>query len=214
MNLTRLLSLPESRSKAYIIGLMFPLIKKIDRLGKTYFVGGVNHNSNMISAEDLTKHWSRMIDLFNVDGLVNQIEVTNNSNLENVKKVGFSVLIEIDNFNIQQEVQVSLEKILNSSKADVIKHFIKGCFDGRSSIDNTTGFIAVDVDRDTKKQNLIADIIHRQGISVNLNQRTQNHPKNDQIRIVRTDRRKFFDEIGFLSEARKKLLIENINRLS
>jgi hypothetical protein len=90
--------------------------------------------------------------------------------------------------------------------------FVRGCFDGRSSFDTSRHYLSLDVDRDHQKQNLIVSIIGSLGISVDLNQRDKDHPKNEQIRIVPQNLRLYMTKVGFYSVRREEIISNYLNK--
>ena len=125
-------------------------------------------------------------------------------------KKGFSLLVEKNDNDFIGILDRIVEIISNSESIDVKKYFIRGCFDGRSSYDTTSGYLSIDVDRDYNKQDKIKNIINNFDIDVNLNQRDLLHPKNDQIRIQRRNLDDFMNKIGFFS-GRRIAIIMNRN---
>lgn len=207
MVLSKLCSGEINKSKAYVLGLTFPLTvtKKIE--GKEYLLGRINHNHGMINNEQLFTHYSNIDDMLKEDQMEREIIIKDNKGLSS--KRGFTILTEIDSSNYQ-EIMLDAVKRIQQGPESIKKYFVMGCFDGRASMDNTTGFIAIDVDRNYSKQEVIDKIISNLDIGVNLNQRADNHRKNDQIRIKKTDREKYLNDIGFLSVKRTELLKKNI----
>lgn len=202
---------------AYITGLCFPLYKTISILHKTYIVGSINHNSNMINSSDLAEHYNSVLKLINMYFGVGKIKILSNQNDEqNISsKKGFSVLIEQNGKNDGECLKLLSEistKILSSS-IEIKKEFAKGCFDGRSSWDTTAHYLSLDVDRDYSRQDLIVKIIESLGIGININRRDINHPKNDQIRIKKDSVKKFISTIGLYSKCRTNLVENGINHI-
>ena len=199
---------------AYIIGLSIPLYKEKLLVGENYIIGAVNHNANMITEEEIAIHFKSVNSLFE-EYLPNSDDflVYNQSPIYGTiqPKKGFSVIIEKD-VEIYSKLVEYAKQILN--KPENIKvAFVKGCFDGRSSFDTSRHFLSIDVDRNHNVQKVIEDIINSLGITVNLNQREYNHPKNDQVRIVPQSLRRYMVKVGFYSERRRKIVQDFLNTL-
>ncbi|HHX69055.1 MAG TPA: hypothetical protein GX708_13525 [Gallicola sp.] len=210
MDIKQLESSVLDNAVAYMVGLTFPLYKTILINGKEYIVGSVNHNSNMISHEDLASHYKIVLRLLagkNVKLLANQNEDQNISS-----KKGFSVLIEKTGVSNEECLQLLLNvtKKISRSSVDLKKEFARACFDGRSSWDTTAHYLSIDVDRDYNRQDAIIEIIESIGIEINVNRREINHQKNDQIRIKKNSIDKFMSEIGLYSFCRTKLINQGL----
>lgn len=195
---------------AYILGLIYPLYKEKTILSKSFLVGAINHQPGMISDEDLAEHFKRVKDLFDKYLENNYVQISaNQTNEYSVSpKAGFSILIEKTNATKDECLDILDDKIQDLKLCDdeCRKHFVRGCFDGRSSFDTTTHYISVDVDRDELRQNQIEEIINSVGIDVNINRRGEGHPKNDQIRVQKNCGEKFMRIIGFYSKRRTDIV--------
>ena len=211
MNISLLASLPISKSIAYVLGLMFPLvkIKSIPLLdNKSYLIGPVNHNKNMITDDQLAAHFKSVRHLLITDDNTKDILIKDNQVNKIQSKRGFSILIETGEKTSAEcdAILFSLvEKIQNSSE-EIKKEFVCGCFDGRSSWDTTSGYLSIDVDRNSRKHELIKNIIESLNINVNVNAREPDYNKNDQIRIKPDSLKQFMKEIGLYSVCRTELV--------
>ena len=200
-------SLPYSNGVAYVLGLVYPLFKVQELTAgsrcQSYLIGSVNHNPGHITHEDLKNHH------LSVSELLRPIDsglIYDNSVYHITRKQGFSVILAIgDSTESASKVLIS-EKVkgLQCQGLETKKYFVRGCFDGRSSFDKTTGMLAIDVDRDITKQNIIYEIALSIGIDLNLNQRGSGHPKNDQIRVKKSSLAKYNSKIGFYSTYRER----------
>ena len=199
---------------AYILGLIYPLYKEKDILTKSFLIGAINHQPGMINDEDLAVHFKSVKDLFDKYLGDNSVQITaNQTDKYSVSpKAGFSILIEKTNFTKEECLGILDKKIqdLELSDDESRKHFVRGCFDGRSSFDTTTHYISIDVDRDELRQNQIERIINNVGLDVNINRRGVGHPKNDQIRIQKNCGEKFIKTIGFYSKRRTDIVSKYI----
>lgn len=199
---------------AYIIGLALPLYKEKLLRDRTYIIGAVNHNANMITEEEIALHFMSVNSLFeeylpNADDslIYNQSPIYGTIQ----PKKGFSVIIEKD-VDIYSNLVECSKQILYKPE-DIRVAFVKGCFDGRSSFDTSRHYLSIDVDRDHDMQEIIKGIINSLGIFVNLNQREYDHPKNDQVRIEPHSLGKFMMKVGFYSERRRKIIQNYLNSL-
>lgn len=199
---------------AYIIGLALPLYKEKRLRGEDYIIGAVNHNANMITEEEIALHFMSVNNL--IDEYLQSADdclVYNQSPIYGTiqPKKGFSVILEKD-IDIYSKLIESVTHILDKSE-EIRVAFVKGCFDGRSSFDTSRHYLSIDVDRRHNLQEIIRDVINSLGISVNLNQREYNHPKNDQIRIEPQSLRKYIVKVGFYSERRRTIIQDYLNSL-
>ncbi len=194
---------------AYSVGLIYPLIKVVTYESKEYVAGQINHHGNMITDEELSSHFNQ-VHSFLSQYISNDLLLLGNLSNRLGNKKGFSLLVEKNDNDFIGILDRIVEIISNSESIDVKKYFIRGCFDGRSSYDTTSGYLSIDVDRDYNKQDKIKNIINNFDIDVNLNQRDLLHPKNDQIRIQRRNLDDFMNKIGFFS-VRRIAIIMNRN---
>ena len=206
MNISELESCSINPAVAYILGLVYPLYKEKDILTKSFLVGAINHQPGMINDEDLAVHFKSVKDLFDKELGDSKVQITaNQTDKYSVSsKAGFSILIEKTNVSKNECLKILDKKIQELKLSDIVNriHFVRGCFDGRSSFDTTTHYISIDVDRDEIRQNQIEEIINSVGLDVNINRRGEGHPKNDQIRIQKNCGEKFMKTIGFYSKRR------------
>lgn len=214
MNIYELENYEINPAIAYALGLIYPLYKEKQLNDKKYIVGSVNHNPNMITLEEINKHFLKVYELFDKYIRTNNIEIKTNKCTEYTlsSKKGFSILIENTNVEEEKCIKIMTKKVeqIKDSTDDIKKQFVKGCFDGRSSWDKTGHFLSIDVDRDSQKQNLIAQIIESLGIEINVNTRGDGHDKNDQIRIKRNSLELYMQEINFYSIRRANIINEVI----
>jgi hypothetical protein len=208
MNVKDLCSLNFNHAKAYILGMIYPLYKKIEYDNKNVLLGSVNHNNNMINVDDLVGHFQKIIRLLKKYNIPSNI-IKNNDQLKGVMKKGFSIVIEANDPEFDNLINKEIDKIIKET-TEIKKYFLIGCFDGRSSYDKTAKYLSVDIDRDYIKQDKIKEIAESLGIDINLNRRDCNHKKNDQMRIKRDSLKKFFNSIGLLSIRRSNILKEEI----
>lgn len=201
-----------TESVAYMIGLMYPFCKTKEILGSTYVVGSINHNANMITQDDIIKHYQKIGKLMKTHEITSKIEIKANKKKGDYSistKEGFSLLLQIDGQSFEEILQIFHKlttQIKDCEQINIKQNFACGCFDGRSSYDKTTGYLSLDVDRDHPRQTLIKEILTSLGISANLNQRDTNHKKNDQIRIDKASVKDFMDKIGLYSVKRTEII--------
>lgn len=224
---------PMSPTIAYIVGMILPLYKEKSLGATTYIVGSVNHNPSPrseilespntslsdISEAEIGQHFKIINNLLN--GLEVRILANRNDYGSISSKKGFSILIE-KGTKTSDECKLILKKRLaeiSNSSGEIKCNFIKGCFDGRSSIDcnkdrKIIRYFSVDVDRDHQLQDNISEIADSIGISLNLNRRDIEHRKNDQIRIKQEAFLLYEEKVGFFSPFRgRQLSNANKNRL-
>lgn len=229
MTIEQLNNLEMSTVVAYIVGMTLPLYKEKELNGTCYIVGAVNHNPRpqgiaednlrYVSEVDLLEHFS-IVNTF-VNGTTPQdsqnfLLLANRNEYGSISsKKGFSILIEKGNKSTEECKNILLSKLesISNNSTDIKCSFIKGCFDGRSSIDwgneNDEGFravryISVDVDRNYNLQTMIKSIAASINIELNLNQRNNGHSRNDQIRITPNSFESFFSQCAFFSPFRNR----------
>lgn len=196
---------------AYVIGLIFPFYKTgKDNKGNEFVKGCVNYNS--VTEEALAAHFRSVLALLNENNLSSLQLLSNKQEEFSVSpKKGFSVLIYKENQKDDKCLDILLKKVNEIKKSEnpqIQKEFMKGCFDGRGSFDTTMHFLSIDTDRDYERQNLIKEIFAQSNIDLNLNQRSMDYDKHDQIRIRPKDLQYFLNKIG-LFNVMKKRQIEN-----
>lgn len=191
---------------AYLIGLVYPLIKEVKYKGINHLAGQVNHQSNMVTDAELTTHFKLIYDFLSTHIPEGFLLLSNLENKLSTKK-GFSILIESDSV-CNNDILNKIVEIIRNSDLEIKKYFVRGCFDGRSSYDKSSGYLSIDVDRDYSKQAVIKEIIASFDIDVNINPRDSDHKKNDQIRIQRKSLKDFISKIGLFSLRRNKILLD------
>lgn len=199
-----------NKGLAYVLGLIYPLYKTKRLEDKEYILGCVNHNSNMITLDEINIHFLAVRKLLNKYIKSTPILMKTNKCQQYTlsPKEGFSILIE----NKGESKEACLEKMTNrvseirNSTDEIKKEFVKGCFDGRASWDTTSHFLSIDVERNSELKHLIKEIIESLGIQVNLNERGEGHSKNDQIRIKSGSINKYMENINFYSAARANIV--------
>lgn len=208
-----------TESVAYTVGLMYPLLKVKNLFNSRYVVGCINHNSDMITPDEIVQHYNKIAALMSAYDITEKIELKANKVREKYSispKEGFSVILELDKETYQDVLDVFKSIVMdikNTNDAKIKKQFVRGCFDGRSSYDKTAGYLSLDVDRDHDKQKFIKEIIESLGIkNVNLNQRDINHNKNDQIRIKSSSLGTFMDVVGLYSVRRTTIVNTALGR--
>ncbi len=227
-NLVDIQNVGWNSGKAYILGLVYPklsIAKIEDDLDGYYLVGLVSHNANQIDETELTSHF------LNVTKLIGESELNKSILLRNIKdfklmnrrskvfrrsgKSGFGVLLKIKTINSDlddflNDINDTLNEIIKTIPSDYIDWFIAGTIDGRSSYDTTTNYIALDIDRDYEKQDILERILERSKYKYNLNKRDLYHEKEDQLRYDGSERERIINKIPLLSECRKKKIKESI----
>lgn len=215
MKISEFFNLGINPATSYVLGLSFPLLKIKEVDNGYYILGSVNHNPNMITDQEITKHFMEVSKLLNEHLkciALDMVLVYNNSPIYGKlqPKKGFSVVMEIDMPNYKN-LMFDMAKQLIDAPEECRVYFTRGCFDGRSSFDTTRHFLSIDVDRDIPRQNLIAKIIRSIGLDVDLNQRGQYYDKNDQIRIVPQKLRTYMTKVGFYSYRRHDIVNDYLN---
>ena len=211
MNIVELRDCEVNRGLAYVLGLIFPLYKTKTVFSKDFVLGCVNHNLNMVTQNDLTAHFQsvyRLLENTFPKGTAPQIRANKTNEYSISSKAGFSVLIEKCGNTDESCLEILSQKVSEISAAalNVRQEFVKGCFDGRSSWDTTYRLLALDVDRDYIRQDLILSIMDSVDVSYNINRREHNHPKNDQIRMKKDSVNNFLNTIGMYSVCRFNII--------
>jgi hypothetical protein len=202
---------------AYALGLIYPLYKEKVLNGREYILGGVNHNSGKVTQSQLADHYKAVFELFAKNNLSSTLTLKTNKCPEYTitAKEGFTVLIDKTNVEKEQCLTILTKKVKEISVAEknIKTEFVKGCFDGRSSFDTTYHFLALDVDRNYGRQDLIIHIIESLQIELNVNRREINHSKNDQIRIKPANLLYYISNIGMYSSCRKQIIEKALHTL-
>lgn len=194
---------------SYILGLSCPMLKIKQIRGDYYILGSVNHNPNMITDQEIAIHFMEVSNLLNqyISDPLDMILVYNNSPVYGKlqSKRGFSVVMQLDIDDYKERMEAMVVDLQNASEECRIQ-FTRGCFDGRSSFDTTRHFLAIDVDRDHHRQDVIAAIVESLGIELNINRREPGYDKNDQIRILPQKLSRYMQKVGFYSARRHKII--------
>ena len=194
---------------SYILGLSYPMLKIKQIRDDYYILGSVNHNPNMITDQEIAIHFMDVTNLLNqyISDPLDMILVYNNSPIYGKlqSKQGFSVIMQIDVDDYKEKMEAMTVELQNASEECRIQ-FTRGCFDGRSSFDTTRHFLAIDVDRDHHRQDIIAAVIESLGIELNINRREPGYDKNDQIRILPKKLTRYMQKVGFYSVRRHKII--------
>lgn len=202
---------------AYALGLIYPLYKEKVLNGCEYILGSVNHNSGKVSQSQLADHYKAVFELFAKNNLSTALTLKTNKCPEYTitAKEGFTVLIDKTNVDKEQCLDILTKKVkdISISNKTIKTEFVKGCFDGRSSFDTTYHFLALDVDRNYERQDLIIEITQSLQIELNVNRREINHAKNDQIRIKPTNILYYITNIGTYSSCRKQIIEKALHTL-
>lgn len=218
MNIEELKNYSVNPAISYCLGLIYPLYKPQKFNGKNYVIGSINHNPGKVTQTELAEHYRSVIELFDNFLVPNTILIkTNKSDEYKISpKEGFSILIESGNLSENEVLEILTNKIKEIKESDETtrKEFVRGCFDGRSSWDNTAHFLSIDVDRAYDRQDLVIEIIKGFGIELNINRRDCNHKKNDQLRIKFDSLSLFMDKIGLYSSCRKNIIQNALLKLS
>ena len=128
-------------------------------------------------------------------------------------KHGFGVLLKIINSDLDDflnDINNDLNEIMKTIPSDYIDYFIAGTIDGRSSYDKTTNYIALDIDRDYEKQDILERTLEKSKYKYNLNKRSLDHKKEDQLRYDGSERERIINQIPLLSECRKNKIKESL----
>lgn len=209
MKISEFFKLGINPATSYVIGLSFPLLK-IKSIDDEYFIlGSVNHNSNMITDQEIAIHFMEVSKLLNqyLGTQLDMILVYNNSPIYGKlqPKQGFSIVMQLDCNDYIKEMTKMVIHLKEASEECRIQ-FTRGCFDGRSSFDTSRHFLSIDVDRDHQRQYIIAEVIKSLGIELDLNQREKDYDKNDQIRIIPQKLPLFMSKVGFYSVRRNNII--------
>lgn len=216
MNIQELKSAKMNRALAYALGLIYPLYKEKRLNAHDYILGCVNHNSGKVTQDELNAHYRDVYKMFTecMGAKAPLLKANKTVDYTISPKEGFTVLIDKTNVSEKECIDILTEKVkeIKNSEMDIKKEFVKGCFDGRSSWDTSRHYLALDVDRDYDRQDLIIEIVESTGVDLNVNRRDLDHPKNDQLRIKPDSLHSFMSYIGLYSICRRKL-VENGLRL-
>lgn len=200
---------------SYILGLSYPLLKIKQIRGDFFILGSVNHNSNMITDQEIAVHFMEVSKLLSeyMNDPLDLILVYNNSPIYGKlqSKQGFSIVMQLDIDDYEGQMKEMVIKLRNASEECRIQ-FTRGCFDGRSSFDTTRHFLAIDVDRDHNRQDIIAAVIETLGIGLDINRREKNHEKNDQIRIIPNRLALYMRKVGFYSVRRHNIITSYLQK--
>lgn len=202
---------------AYVLGLIYPLYKVKHIFGSDFIIGAINHNSGMITQDEINEHFRAVFELLKEYNMEKYILIkTNKSNDYSITpKKGFSVLIDKGKINDENTTDLLTAKVkeIENSNYEIKTSFVRGCFDGRSSWDTTAHFLSIDVDRDYERQDLIVSIMESCGLIININRRGYGHTKNDQIRIKPNSIISFMTNIGLYSTCRTKLILKGVGEI-
>lgn len=200
---------------AYILGMIYPLYTTKKLNGKQYILGSVNHNT--VLQEEIDEHYLVIYNMLKNYIGENKIELKTNKCADYTisRKKGFSMLIENTNVPDEKCIEIMTKRVkeIKDSSDEVKIEFVKGCFDGRSSWDKKAYLLSVDVARNYEIQDLIQEIIKSLGIDFNVNRRSEDHPKHDQIRIKKNSIKYFMEKINLYSVCRRKIIENAINNI-
>lgn len=190
---------------AFVLGLIYPLYKTgKTKESKEFIKGCVNYNE--ISVEELATHFKLVMNFLEKNNIENIDLKSNKQPAYSISpKRGFSVLIWKENESDEKCLEILTKKVFeieSINQIEIKNAFARGCFDGRSSFDTSRHFLALDVDRDYYRQDLIKSIFKQIDIDLNINRREMNHKKNDQLRIRPKDLSKLIKNICLFSNTR------------
>lgn len=208
-----------TKEVAYFLGLLM-CDEKVQIAGETYWVALVRHNRPSVSVEQLTAHYEYVMQIatiidkqeyLHMDDFYRDQGIGLNIFLRRMR--GFGVIFKQTNpiYNMDNLVADIRAQLLSSSE-DVVRAFLVGVFDGRSSpdINSNTGRIRY-IPTDWSNYNagqLVEDALRLIGINgINNNsprerENTGNLPRRPQLRIRATDATIFLERVGFLSDSR------------
>lgn len=216
MTVQELENIPMSPALAYVLGLIFPLYKEVLNDYGSMILGCVSHNpqpnktpNKVITADQLRLHWSRVYDLLNDIPKLQQSMKKNDSEIfrgAKLKPWGFSLFIQKNNIGTSAAKKIIHQRVDEISKtavrSDIKKMFIRGCFDGRSSVDDNAGLLAVDMNLNEADLSMLNSIMNEFNLKMSNNHRNDSDPRNFQFRIKRESLRIFRNMIGLFSERR------------
>ena len=221
MTLDEFIELEINPAKAFILGMIFPLYtEKTAKNGKRYILGQVRHNAKHISEDDLLEHHKLIKRFLKEFEIAEKIQVVANQteefgNLSGPLR-GFTLLIEKEE---KESESSSFERIFNLVKEidnendELKKYFVKGVFDGRSSMDTNSHLIVVDYNLEGEAAEIFSSIVSSLGFDLVPNKRHEGEGRNAQFRIKTSGLSKFNNEIGFFSVRRQKYLNDMLREL-
>lgn len=221
MTLDEFVVLKMTPAKAFILGMVFPLYtEKTAKNEKRYILGQVRHNAKYISEDDLLEHHKLIKKFLREYDLAEKIQVVANQteemgNLSGALR-GFTLLIEKEE---SESDSTSFEKIFNLVKKidnesnEIKKYFVKGIFDGRSSMDTNSHLIVVDYNLEGEAAETFSSIVGSLGFDLVPNKRHEGEGRNAQFRIKTNSLAKFNNEIGFFSVRRQNYLNDMLRKL-
>ena len=216
MTITEFCDLKQSPAVAYVLGLIFPSCKILEKRNQVIVLGCVSYHSQpnknpdkCVTVEQITMHWNRVYDFLEATPVLLQSIRHNNDDLfkgAHLKK-GFSIYFDINEglttADVKHILSNKVQDVLSSNNREIQKFFLRGCFDGRSSVDDKSGLLALDIDlsqNDLDLLNRIADIF---GLQRSNNARNVHESRAFQYRIKKESLSTFYNEIGFFSERRR-----------
>lgn len=215
-------SLPWTKSKAYLLGLMYPRldIGILDDVSNFVIVGTVAHQNDSVTKEQINEHIFSLSELLSADGLGLDFPIRFNDDIKFFKsngqyrksgKAGFSVVLNSDVGKSKDGDYNSLSDRFNkylmiqvqNVPVNMINSFIAGTIDGHSSFDKTRYLVATDIDRDEKKQNILEALLLKSSVSAEINHREgrSDSSKSDQLRYSKKSL-SILSNIGLLSSKR------------
>lgn len=191
---------------AYICGMAFPLFREKDFGNKKYMLASVNHQPHYVNQEEIAGHFQAINRFLRENNLNDKIDVrTNKSPLGNISaKEGFSILIETTGFTDKQVFGVLENRVreISRSTPEIKKYFIRGCFDGRGSVDTNSKLLALDINLSEENLHVLESIVASYGLELSNNSRHDGESRNFQFRIKKNSLHEFNDKIGLFSVKR------------
>ncbi len=182
----------------------------------TYWIAPIRHNPTHYEHVDLEEHIKYIKDIASHLGKEKLTHMTDFLTQQGVKlpkfnagKKGIVTLFkEQDPTYAINDFVSDIEQPLLGSDPDVIRAFLVGAFDGRSSYDKTAKYISLDFDS-TVARDILVKALTILGINFNLNQGNKarkrsngnSAPRKPQLRIKHLE---FLEKIGFISVIRFK----------
>lgn len=208
MKISDIANIKMNNGLAYILGLIYTRYTQKNILGKEYIVGNVNHNANKITSEEIAAHYKDVNNFLkeNIDEQLIDLRTNKCSDYTISPKKGFSILIDMEE-NTQEHCETIINDRINEilgASEEMKAYFIRGCFDGRASFDTNFHLIALDVENNSEKIDMVIKIAKSIGIDIQENSRNTNtQGKMLQLRVKTASLNKYMTKVGFFSIRRR-----------
>lgn len=189
---------------AYFLGLLIAANEQITIHGVTYWIAPVRHNGKHVTTLQLETHYEYVREIaakLDKQPIMGMSQFFQRQGIIIPKfrgdHVGFAVLFELTNpsLTIQQLVQYITSLLFQSDKDTILRAFLVGAFDGRSSPEKT--YCPMNVPESVVAK-LLADALDEFGVNHQYNAVDREHRENQ----LRPNRQKFIERIGYVSPQR------------